>query len=450
MSRVRVAFALLLVVGCDRGEKVAPPSSATPPTPSLAPSASAPAQLAKDALLVERPRTQVELPTTEGEAFLANLAGQVVAAKQRVATLKTSPTAAVMAASLMASQGKINGKLGQLAEALEIVETALKTAPKDAKLLAQHAELCAALHLFPKAEQSAKQAHEIAPSPETRALLADAAWARGDHEVGIREIRAIAKEHPRFGSVVRLAQLELDLGNVEAAEREFARAETLIIDVSPVPVAWLNVQRGLLGLDTGQFEKAERFYREAVARLPKYPMAVEHLAEIEGLLGKREEAVRRYKQVVEDTNDPELIGALAGLLEESGQADEAKALTVRAKARYEELLAAHPEAMYWHAAGFFSDQGDTKKALDLLQKNLKLRPSPTSHAALAAAELAAGKVDAAAKRIDEVLKSPVRRADLFWTAAKIKKAQGQTKEAAELEKKARALNPKIEVLEGPL
>lgn len=448
MRRAKAGLLLILLAACDRKDS---PAAATGSVAAAPPAASsAPTRLAADRLLLDRPRSQEELPTTDGSLFLTNLDGQVEAATKRWLKLQPRASAALMAARLLASSAKIHGKLERLTEALAIVDRALKHAPDDAALWSTHADVCAALHRFPTAEESAKRAHALAPSPDTRAALADAAWVRGDETTAIREIRALAAEHPSFGTVVRLAQLELDLGNIQAAERQFARAETLVRDVSPVPVAWLNVQRGLMGLDTGQFERAERFYREAVARLPKYPMAVEHLAEIEGLLGKRSEALARYEAVVEQTNDPELIGALAGLLE-SSDAKRAKQLKQRAASRYDELLERYPEAMYWHAAGFFTEEGDDpKKAVRLLEKNLKLRPNAGSYAALASALLAVGKPEAAAENMDVALKSQVRRADLFWTAARVRHARGQIADAEALAKLARSLNPKIEILEGPL
>ena len=48
------------------------------------------------------------------------------------------------------------------------------------------------------------------------------------------------------------------------------------------------------------------------------------------------------------------------------------------------------------------------------------------------------------------LATPLRRADILWTAARVRKAQGKSAEAERLAHDARAQNPKIEVLEGSL
>ncbi len=401
--------------------------------------------------LLQRPRSQDELGTTHARIFMGNLRGSVAAAKEGWEKDKPAATAALLYATPLSTAAKISGDLEQFGEALRVVEAALKKEPEHEKLLLLQAELLSSLHRFDKAATVATKLHARAPSDATRVLLADVAWNRGDYETAIKEVRAIATEKPSLFSQVRLAQLELSLGNLQAAKDAFARAETLYRDVSPVPIAWLNVQRGLMGLHTGQWEDAEGFYREAVTRMPDYPMAVEHLAEVEALLGKREEAVRRYKGVVEATDNPELIGALAGLLAEFGQKEEAERQVVHAKKRFGDLLKRYPEAMAGHAADFFLNEGDDKKqALSLLERNFKLRPNAEARAALAHAKLENGDLKGAAKLADEALATPVKKAEIYWIGARIRLAEGRAEDAKSLESKAKALNPKIEQLEGPL
>ena len=106
--------------------------------------------------------------------------------------------------------------------------------------------------------------------------------------------------------------------------------------------------------------------------------------------------------------------------------------------------------MAWHAAELFLSAGDAKRAVELLTDNAKLRPNAVSYAALAKAELEAGNLEAAATNVDRALATPLRRADILWTAARVRKAQGKSAEAERLAHDARAQNPKIEVLEGSL
>ncbi len=452
MSMPRLIPLLVLstgLVACEQAPKK--PEASQPAASASAPLVPAGPKKPSALDALDRPHTQAELPTTSGSIFIGNLGASVTAAQEAYERDPESLGKALLVVGPLLARGKLQGHLDDFSEAEKICSKALKKHPDDPKLYELRADALAAAHKFDAAKKDAERAHELSPSTSTRARLADLAWNLGDYQKAIDEIRALAKESPSFSTLVRLAQLEFDLGNVKAAEDNFARAETQIKDPSPVPVAWLNVQRGLLNLHTGRFEKAKVYYDEAVERMPDYPMAVEHLAEIEALLGKEVIAMRRYGRVIHLTDDPEFIGALAGVLEGLGRTEEAAKLRDRAEKRYDEELKKHPEAMYWHAADFFlSDAKKPEKALALLEKNLKLRPNASSLAFLAAAEFEAKKLDAAEKHITEALATPVKKAEIHWTAARIFRARGKTEESARHEKAALALNPKIAVLEGPL
>ncbi len=450
MKKILCIVITVAAAGCTEHDDTPQPVASAAPLTS-APAASASAGIPSPRAPLSRPRTQSELGTTNARIFMGNLQGSVTAAKERWLKDKPAAHAALLYATPLTATAKISGDLNQFGKALEVVETALTKEPKNPKLLAQQAGLLSSLHRFDKAAAAAKAAHELAPSHATRVLLAEVAWNSGNYDVAIKEIRAIARDKPSLYSLARLAQLEFALGHVKGAEDAFARAETQFKNVSPVPIAWLNVQRGLLGLHTGRFEMAQMFYREAVDRMPDYPMAVEHLAEIEALRGQREEAVTRYKKVVKATDNPELIGALGGLLAEYGQTEESERMVKRAKDRFDELLKRFPEAMAGHAADFYlGEGGDKKRALALLERNFQLRPNAEASAALAAAKLENGDLLGAAKLVDEALASPVKKAEIYWTAARIRLAQERAADSKALAAKAKALNPKIAVLEGPL
>ncbi len=400
--------------------------------------------------LLYRPRTQAELPTTNAEIFLGNLDARVSAGSKVWKRNPGSGAAALLYAGPRVARGKLRGDLAEIDAGLEDILAALSKAPKDPSLLSLASSTLSTMHRFDEALALAEKAHELRPSNATRATLADLRYNLGQYDESIPEIRALAARHPSLGSLVKLAHLEQDLGNVSAAEQAFARAETLFRDVSPLPVAWLNVQRGLFYLHTGRFDDAERFYRAAIERLPRYPMALEHLAELESILGKTEAAEKHYRSVIAISDDPEFLGALARVRDKQGDHQEARALLSRAKARYAKLIDKYPQAMAWHAAELLLAAGEAKRAVKLLGDNAKLRPNAVSFAALAKAQLEAGNLDGAGKNVDRALASPLRRADLLWTAARVRKAQNNTTEADRLARDARAQNPKIELLEGPL
>jgi tetratricopeptide (TPR) repeat protein len=178
--------------------------------------------------------------------------------------------------------------------------------------------------------------------------------------------------------------------------------------------------------------------------MPSYVAANEHLAETLHLLGQDDEATALYEKVTKLSDDPEFAHALAELYAARGRERDAAALELRARARYEELLKEYPEAMYWHASEFYSAIGEKQKALDLLQKNVALRPNSASFAALARAELTNDRPNDAKVSIDRALAMPLGSATLFSTAAAVYARAGDAGAAERFRDRARKLNPRID------
>ncbi|HEY8076939.1 MAG TPA: hypothetical protein VIF62_22585, partial [Labilithrix sp.] len=108
------------------------------------------------------------------------------------------------------------------------------------------------------------------------------------------------------------------------------------------------------------------------------------------------------------------------------------------------LLQKYPEAMYWHASEFYLAIGDKERALQLLEKNLVLRPNSISLVALARAQLENDRVAEAKASIDKALAMPVRSALLCWTASRVYRRSGDVASADRFAAEARKLNPRIE------
>jgi tetratricopeptide (TPR) repeat protein len=431
----------------------APPQPEAPPRPvkRLSPAKRPP--LAAPADLLKRPRTRLELPTTDFHAFKATLDDQREAALKLRDGSPKSPLAIHTYASHILDHAKMMGDLEGIDEGSRVAAEGLALAPEDLNLRLLRAQAHFSLHRWALAKADLEVVRQQRPThPALSAMEAEFLWNQGDVEGARSLIEEEAQRSPSWESLARLANLKMALGDVEGADQEFARAETLYKNTAPIPLAWLYVQRGLLRLHSGRFEDAKLFYEAAVERAPGYPMAVEHLAEIEHLLGNKERAVTLYLQVIKDTDNPEFHDALAGVYDELGRADEAKASRDRARERNLALIKKFPAAMAGHGADFFLGEGeDHEVARKLLTQNAAERPNPDAWRALAEAQLATGKPKDAQATIQKALSSPVRRAELSWTAARVAKANGAPEaEVERLRQEALTLNPRIAALEGDL
>jgi len=399
-----------------------------------------------------KPRTQKELRTTSCKIYLGNLEARLRSAEKLVEKHPDHIPTHVDLAVRTFGLGQIRGDLDQMQRGVELLDAVLEEHPDQVGALLQRARMHQSLHRFGAAREDLERAAELEPkNARVAARERELAFATSPTPEVLEAMQSAYEDGATYDNYVTAAKAHLYVGNDPLADRYFGLAERSFRGVAPIPLAWLNVQRGLMAMHNGDDERAHTFFEVGYERCPEYPMAAEHLAEIEGRLGNTERAVELYEAVIEATDEPEFMAALADVHREAGRADAADALIERADARYRALLKKHPEAMYWHAAGFFLGSGeDPELARKLLEKNLALRPNARSYQALAEAQLATGDVEAAAASIEAALKRPGEFAEKYWTAARVATARGNAKQAAVHATKARELNPEIEDHEGPL
>ncbi|MGA7050780.1 MAG: hypothetical protein WBZ37_05810 [Mycobacterium sp.] len=80
------------------------------------------------------------------------------------------------------------------------------------------------------------------------------------------------------------------------------------------------------------------------------------------------------------SDDPDYPAQLARTFSDVGRVEEAGGCRARAAARYDELVARHPDAFADHAAEFWLDAGaDQHRALALARRNLEVRQTPRAH-----------------------------------------------------------------------
>jgi tetratricopeptide (TPR) repeat protein len=176
------------------------------------------------------------------------------------------------------------------------------------------------------------------------------------------------------------------LGQLAEADRLLGRAMESTPDVSPLPIAQIAFQRGVLAAEhAGDLDAGERHYREALRLVPGFVRAAVHLAELEAERGDVAAARARLTKALA-SEDPEPASRLASLTPEAPLRAELVAL---AGEHYRVLLARHRAAFLDHALEFALAHGPVhgEDASSLAEELLAARPNPRSYRlALAAAE----------------------------------------------------------------
>ncbi len=376
---------------------------------SRAPSASAAVAIA--ARTGQRP-----IVTTDGNLAMRNLEGELVDARQRVSRAPTDVAACLQLSGVTYLRARVTGEIDELASAVDKSAECARIAPNSPDAWVTKAGQEQTLHRFVRAEADLARARSLGADPaRVASLQRELDWNAGKWADAAVSIRAAAASAPTTSNLTRAARLEHDLGHHDAADALYLRALSLVDDTGPIPVAMMEVQRGINLSDGGRVEEAIEVFQSAAKRLPKYTAAKEHFAEAASRVGRIDDAITVYEGIVASSTDPEFMGQLASLYRSKGKIALADALRAKATHRYQELLAKYPEAMAWHAAEYFAEEGnDPARARALLQANAKLRPNPESLEALAKHERLAGEVARAedlTRKAESIRASAQRRAN---------------------------------------
>jgi tetratricopeptide (TPR) repeat protein len=328
-----------------------------------------------------------ERPLTDGTIALLNLDAQIDALEPEVTGGRASVETRAGLIELISLRGLIVGRIADYDKAEEIAEQLVRDAPMDARALFARARTRAGFHRFNDAVADVDRAERLSLDAETangeRAAIFQA-LGRYDESYVLRD--EAAKRQASFENLAALLGLHVERGEIEAAEQLYEQSCCRYRGVSPFPVALLDFQLGLMWMNAGQLNDARRLFEAAWRRVPLYAQAQGHLAEVEAELGDVDCAIPRLRSLAASSDDPDYAAQLARILGEIGHQDESRRWRRLAAARYDELIASHPDAFGDHAAEFWLAAGDDPdKALRLAKMNAALRNTPRARSLLARA-----------------------------------------------------------------
>ena len=355
------AILLALLNGCR--------SSSSPPSASLRRSASA-------ARTGERPLPtafiEERIQTTSPEIAMGNLEAQMAQLERRSqrGALTVGERAGLV--ELLAAHGQFTGRIADHERALAIAEDLAQASPDDAIALLARARARSAFHRFTESladvDRAAAQGASAAAVATMRAGIYQAV-GRFDDALVIR--RANAERNPSSDNLGALASLQAQRGDVDDAALLFAEARWSYRDTSPFPLAYLYFDEGAMWMRHGYLERARALFTAALHRVPSFASARCQLAEVESALGHAEDAIALLEPLAETSDDPQAAAQLVPLLTAAGRSAEAAAWRQAAEQRYDELVAAYPDAYAPHAAEFWLNAGG-----DLQQRLLLARYAP--------------------------------------------------------------------------
>lgn len=347
-------------------------------------------------------------------------------------------------AYLQYQRASLTGNLDALGDADATLDNAIRHLGPSGDLYFLKANIHFKLHRLNDVEQDLQLGRDLLLSTPGRALKADLDLQRGRYQTAQAEYEALIEEERTWDALARLAYLHFKLGDLEKADRLYDEAADELTAKEMRHYSWLELQRGVVDLSCGDYDKARQHYERSERAYSGHWMADEHMAELLGAQGKYEEAEARYRGVVERVPRPDFQQALGELYISMGKSAEATKWLDRARTGFLESAALGEVHYYHHLADFYADVDENgPEAVKWARKDLDLRRNFSTLAALAWALYRAGQFLEAKELMDEALASGAKDARLFKTAGLIYQAASPNGKGARYLQMAGELNPNL-------
>src|SRR5215217_7864665 len=382
---------------------------------------------------------------TDFEIELARIDSGIAELEDTALQLPVDRTKITKLAYLQYQRASLTGNLAELALAESTLDRAIQHLGKDGDLYFLKANIHFKLHRLSDVERDLEASSDLLQSAPGRALKADLDFQQGRYEAARSGYEALIEEERTWDALARLAYFNFKMGDFEAADRLYDEAVDELTAKEMRHYSWVELQRGVVDLTQGNYEKARDHYQRAERAYSGHWMVQEHVAELLGAEGRNDEAETMYRHVIARVPRPDFQQALGELYLSMGKTAEANDCLKRAERAFLESAERGEVHYYHHLADLYADVFENGvEAVKWAQRDLELRRNFSTLAALAWAYYRAGEFSKALELMNESLASGVKDARLFRLAGMIHKAFSPNGTADSYLQMAAAINPHYE------
>ena len=332
-------------------------------------------------------------------------------------------------------------------QAESALNEALRLDPQQLDALVGQGQLALARHDFRAALEWGQQARDLMPyRAEALGILVDAQVELGEYTAAVESAQAMVDLRPDLASYSRVSYLRELHGDTAGAIAAMQAA----VDAGPPgaePTAWTQVQLGHLYFNSGDYDRAEAAYNDALAGLPDFPYARAGLARVWAARGETGAAIAALEEIAARLPLPEFLKTLGQLYEITGRAAEAEQQYDLIRV-IQQLNADSGMNVDLELALFEADHGDPAVALDMARRAYEQRPSIHAADTLAWANYRAGDYAAAGPLMQEALRLNTQDAQLLYHAGMIAAARERPAEARDYLNRALQLNPHFDFVQA--
>ncbi|MEG3846906.1 hypothetical protein QT971_14045 [Microcoleus sp. herbarium19] len=376
--------------------------------------------------------------------------------QQRLAVDAKSGLNRAALAGVYLKMGRVTGEGSWFLLAQQAANRSIADLPFDNKgALLVLARIAEARHDFPTALRLAKQVGF--DNEDAIALAVTSHLAAGKVSEASAAAETLVNKLPNLGSLTLRALVREAQGRDAGVLQDYQQAMAL---EEPGEVAGSARVRSLLGrfyVRRGQLQQAKALFLESLRLVPRYPLALIYLADLEVRSGNYREAERYYSKVSAYSGgaatvfDRTVDRGMARVKELRGDAIESRRLRDKAEAGLRQEQASGGFGHRRDLAGLLLEKGrsqDVAEALALMQQEVKIRRDALTLDTLAWALASAGEWEKADRVMAEILRSGIRDAGIFYRASAIARNLGKDAESRAYLQKAKEIDSSFDVRSG--
>lgn len=383
---------------------------------------------------------------------------EIAVYQQRLAVYSRSGLNRAALAGSYLKMARATGEGGWFLLAEQAASRSIADLPFDNKgALLVLARIAEARHDFATALRFAKQVGS--DNEDAIALSVTSHLAMGKVREANAAAEALVNRIPNLGSLTLRALVRESQGRDAEVLQDYRQA---MAAEEPGEVAGSARARSLLGrfyARRGQFVQAKALFLEALRLMPRYPLALIYVADLETRLGNDREAEGYYSKVSAYSGgaatlfDRTVDRGMARVKDLQGDAIASRRLRDKAESglRQEQALGARGFGHRRDLARLLLEKGrsqDVTEALALMHEEVKIRRDAVTLDTLAWALSSAGDWKGADRVMAEIVRSGIRDAGMFYRAGAIARTLGKDTESRAYLQKAKEIDPSFDSRSG--
>jgi tetratricopeptide (TPR) repeat protein len=329
----------------------------------------------------------------------------------------------------------------------DALHKALALSPNYYDALAAFGSLELSRHEFAKALEWGRKAQQAMPEKAyAYGVIGDALIELGRYGEAVDALQRMVDLRPDLSSYSRISYARELHGDIQGAIEAMQMA---VQAGSPAAenTAWCRVQLGKLYFNTGQLDKAEQAFTEALQGYPGYMHALAGLGQVRWAQGNTDEAIRLYEQAVSKVPYPEYLMHLGDLY--AGVGD-----TKSAQEQYDlvmyifKVFESNKVDVSVEKAAFLADYNldpDPQQAVALAESAIQKRQDVNTQDVLAWAYYRAGRYKDALAAEQQAMRLGTRNPMFYYHLGMIYDGLGDTEKARLNVQEALRINPHFSI-----